>query len=70
MPNSAEAVMPRDRPATRSTLESPFKKCYGNFIGGEWVVPDDGKYFVNISPITGKPICEIPQLRQCGHLGR
>jgi aldehyde dehydrogenase len=32
---------------------------YDNFIGGEWVAPVDGKYFDNISPITGKPVCQI-----------
>jgi aldehyde dehydrogenase len=61
MPNSAEAAVLRDRPATRSAPESPFKKRYGNFIGGEWVAPVAGGYFINISPITGKPICEIPR---------
>jgi aldehyde dehydrogenase len=32
---------------------------YDNFIGGEWVAPVEGKYFDNISPITGKPVCQI-----------
>ncbi|MEM7192330.1 MAG: aldehyde dehydrogenase [Pseudomonadota bacterium] len=32
---------------------------YDNFIGGDWVAPVDGRYFDNISPVTGKPICEI-----------
>ena len=32
---------------------------YENFIGGKWVAPVDGKYFDNISPVTGKPICQI-----------
>ncbi len=32
---------------------------YDNFIGGKWVAPIDGKYFDNISPITGKPVCQI-----------
>jgi aldehyde dehydrogenase len=32
---------------------------YDNFIGGGWVPPLGGEYFTNISPITGKPICEI-----------
>ena len=32
---------------------------YDNFIGGQWVAPVDGKYFDNITPITGKPFCEI-----------
>lgn len=38
-----------------------FKSRYGNFIGGEWVAPTKGKYFANLSPINGKPFCEIPR---------
>ena len=40
-------------------LKSPFAKRYENYIGGEWRAPKAGKYFENISPITGQPICEI-----------
>ena len=32
---------------------------YDNFIGGNWVAPLDGAYFDNISPIDGKPFCQI-----------
>jgi aldehyde dehydrogenase len=32
---------------------------YGNFIGGEWVPPVSGKYFENITPVTGQPFTEI-----------
>ncbi|MGK2921533.1 MAG: aldehyde dehydrogenase [Methyloceanibacter sp.] len=32
---------------------------YDNFIGGDWVAPADGRYFDNISPVTGKPVCQI-----------
>nr|WP_067290321.1 aldehyde dehydrogenase family protein [Marinobacterium profundum] len=38
-----------------------FKPRYGNFIGGEWVAPVKGEYFNNVSPVTGKPFCEIPR---------
>ena len=34
---------------------------YENFIGGDWKKPADGKYFENISPTSGKVICEIPR---------
>ncbi|TIV23564.1 MAG: aldehyde dehydrogenase family protein [Mesorhizobium sp.] len=37
----------------------PFAKRYDNFIGGRWVAPHAGKYFDNISPVTGRPLCEI-----------
>ena len=32
---------------------------YDNFIGGKWVPPVDGQYFDNISPITGKTVCQV-----------
>jgi len=38
---------------------SPFKARYDNFIGGKWVAPAAGRYFDNISPVTGKKLCEI-----------
>ena len=38
-----------------------FKKRYGNYIGGKWVPPVKGQYFENVSPVTGKPFCEIPR---------
>ncbi len=40
-------------------LNCPFKKRYENYIGGEWRAPHSGKYFDNVSPITGQPVCEI-----------
>jgi hypothetical protein len=37
-----------------------YRTRYDNFIGGEWVVrPKQGQYFENISPVTGKPFCEV-----------
>jgi len=40
-------------------VSSPYKEKYDNFIGGKWVKPVDGKYFENITPISGKPFCEV-----------
>ena len=34
---------------------------YENFIGGKWLEPTEGKYAPDLSPATGKPICEVPQ---------
>ncbi|HLS43159.1 MAG TPA: aldehyde dehydrogenase family protein [Paenalcaligenes sp.] len=42
-------------------LEFPFKPKYENYIGGKWVPPVAGNYFENLSPITGKPFCQVPQ---------
>jgi len=38
-----------------------FRSRYGNFIGGRWVEPASGQYFDNITPVTGRPFCEIPR---------
>ncbi len=38
-----------------------YESRYGNYIDGEWVRPKAGKYFENISPVDGRPFCEIPR---------
>ncbi|WP_420557304.1 aldehyde dehydrogenase [Roseovarius sp.] len=40
-------------------FQSPFKTRYDNFIGGKFTPPVNGKYFDNVTPITGQPVCEI-----------
>jgi aldehyde dehydrogenase len=37
------------------------KKRYANYIGGKWVAPAGGRYFDNVTPVTGKPFCEVPR---------
>ena len=37
----------------------PLRSRYDNFINGGWVAPVRGQYFVNTSPVDGKPLCEI-----------
>ncbi|MHB8811975.1 MAG: aldehyde dehydrogenase, partial [Steroidobacteraceae bacterium] len=44
-----------------TTSLSPFATRYGNYIGGKWAAPASGLYFDNITPITGKKICEVPR---------
>ncbi len=44
---------------SKSPLTTVYKDKYDNFIGGKWVKPVDGKYFENITPISGKPFCEV-----------
>jgi aldehyde dehydrogenase len=41
------------------TRKAPFKTRYGNFIGGDWVEPIEGRYFDNTSPINGQVITSI-----------
>ncbi len=36
-----------------------YRARYGHYIGGEWVEPIKGQYFENISPVNGKPFCEV-----------
>jgi len=47
-----------ERPNQSGSLVQ-YQSRYQNFIGGEWVAPRSGNYFENISPVTGKPFCEI-----------
>jgi aldehyde dehydrogenase len=35
------------------------KPRYQNFIGGKWVPPVRGGYMKDISPVNGKPFCEV-----------
>lgn len=39
--------------------KATFKARYDNWIGGKYVAPSSGKYFENVSPVTGKVFCEI-----------
>ncbi|ABV92837.1 aldehyde dehydrogenase [Dinoroseobacter shibae DFL 12 = DSM 16493] len=41
------------------TLVSPFKDRYDNFIGGKFVPPVEGRYFDNVTPITGEVVGQI-----------
>lgn len=36
-----------------------FKARYDNFIGGKWVPPTNRRYSDNLSPVTGRPICQV-----------
>ena len=35
------------------------RPSYGNFIGGKLVEPVEGRYFDNLSPVTGTKLCQI-----------
>ncbi|GGD37981.1 aldehyde dehydrogenase [Croceicoccus pelagius] len=39
--------------------QSLIRDRFDNFIGGKWVAPVKGQYFDNISPVTGKPVCQV-----------
>ena len=32
---------------------------YDNWIGGQWVAPVQGRYFENVTPVTGRVFCEV-----------
>ena len=34
------------------------RPTYDNFIGGKFVAPAEGRYFDNLSPITGVKLCQ------------
>src|SRR5438445_229398 len=48
-----------NKPEFVTTTENPFAERYDNFIGGKWAAPRAGKYFDNISPVTGQMVCKI-----------
>ena len=55
---------PGDTAMLQNTLDCidkkiPLRSRYDNFINGGWVAPVRGQYFVNTSPVDGKPLCEI-----------
>ncbi len=54
------------RPGAEGSLMS-FAARYENYIGGEWVAPVPGRYFENLSPVTGQPFCEVRPLRRGRH---
>ena len=39
--------------------KTAIQEQYGNFIGGKWVAPVEGRYFDNPSPVTGKRLCTV-----------
>ncbi len=46
------------------------KARYDNFIGGQWVAPVNGQYFTNLTPITGKKLCDVARSTAGGHRAR
>ena len=45
-------------PGTQGSIVT-FRNRYDHWIGGEYVPPASGQYFENISPVNGKPFCEV-----------
>ena len=45
-------------PGERGSVAT-YRPRYGHYIGGEFVEPIKGQYFENITPVTGKPFCEV-----------
>ena len=45
-------------PGQRGSL-ADYRARYGHYIGGAFVEPVKGQYFENISPVNGKPFCEV-----------
>ncbi len=41
------------------TYTSPFKERYDNYIGGRFTPPVNGRYFDNVTPITGAVVCAV-----------
>ena len=43
------------QPGSKAT----FKARYDHWINGEYVKPQSGQYFENVTPVTGKVFCEV-----------
>jgi aldehyde dehydrogenase len=56
-PSSAEATLPQGAAGFARRL--PIRARYDNWIGGEYRAPSRGEYFVNPTPVTGQPLCEV-----------
>ena len=50
--------MPSDD-RTDAAMKPPFAARYDNFIDGRWLAPRAGRYFDNVSPITGAVVGQI-----------
>ena len=55
IPTSSEAFVDPGQPGSVVDV----KPRYDNFIGGKWVAPVKGQYMANVSPVNGKPFCEV-----------
>ena len=53
----SEAKLPSG--ASRFSNRIPINSRYENWIGGEYVPPVNGQYFLNPSPVTGQPLCDV-----------
>ena len=51
------ATVPKAAAGFKPTI--PIQARYDNWIGGEYTPPAKGQYFVNPTPITGQPLCEV-----------
>ncbi len=58
-PNMEETLMNEMTRPVVDHFVNPFKMRYDNFIGGKFVPPVNGKYFENITPITGEVVGEV-----------
>ncbi len=48
-----------NKPEFIRSKATPFKARYGNFIGGAWTDPVNGRYFDNHSPVNGQLLCAV-----------
>jgi aldehyde dehydrogenase len=45
--------------ARQYAITIPIKRRYDNWIGGAYRAPVQGRYFANLTPITGQLLCEV-----------
>jgi aldehyde dehydrogenase len=54
-----EEYMNLEQALSSLSAKIKMRERYDNFIGGEWIPPAEGRYFTNLSPISGQPLCEV-----------
>lgn len=42
-----------------AAAKANIKSQYDNFIGGKWMAPVEGRYFDNVSPVSGQTLCKV-----------
>ena len=57
VPQQRLAALPRSAAAFKPSI--PLRARYDNWIAGEYVAPARGQYFMNLTPVTGQPLCEV-----------
>ncbi|MEM7219843.1 MAG: aldehyde dehydrogenase [Pseudomonadota bacterium] len=58
--NNPDDVLSLSSSLSKFDLDNPYQQsAYDNFINGDFVAPQSGEYFDNVTPITGTAFCQV-----------